>query len=134
MSDVLDRTASTEVGAALGAVEQALDGLAGAELWGLGNQELTGAALELHRLSCRVQAQLLRLVAEVDVRGAAVELGAPSTASWLMWGLRMHPGAAKRAVRDARACTPTRPARWCRPRRSSRAIRVRVLPSRAGWA
>jgi hypothetical protein len=103
MSDVLDRTAGTEVGVALGAVGDGLDQLAGAELWGLCGGELTGAVLELHRLACRVQAQMLRLVAEVDVRGAAVELGAPSTASWLSWGLRLHPGAAKRAVRDARA-------------------------------
>ena len=75
MSDVLDRTDTTAVAAALGAAEEALGGLAGAELWGLGNQELTGAAQELHRLGCQVQAQLMRLVAEVDVRGAAVELG-----------------------------------------------------------
>ncbi len=103
MSDVLDRTASTDVGVALAAAAEGLDQLAGAELWGLSGGELTGAVLELHRLECRVQAEKLRLVAEVDVRGAAVELGAPSTASWLTWGLRMHPGAAKRAVRDARA-------------------------------
>jgi len=103
MSDVLDRTATTEVGAALGAAGDAVDRLAGAELWELGNGELTGAVQELHRLACRAQAQMSRMVAEVDVRGAAVELGAPSTASWLTWGLRLHPGAAKRAVRDARA-------------------------------
>ena len=103
MSDVLDRTASTEVGAALGAVADGLDHLAGAQLWGLSSGDLTGAVMELHRLACRVQAEMSRLVAEVDVRGAAVELGAPSTASWLTWGLRMHPGAARRAVRDARA-------------------------------
>jgi hypothetical protein len=111
MSDVLDPTATTSVGVALGAAGQALDELAGAELWALSGGELTGAVVELHRLECRVQAQLSRLVAEVDVRGAAVELGAPSTASWLMWGLRMHPGAAKRAVRDARAlhCDPASP-------------------------
>ncbi len=103
MSDVLDRTASTEVGVALGAVGDGLDQLAGTALWGLSSGELTGAVVELHRVACRVQAEMSRLVAEVDVRGAAVELGAPSTASWLTWGLRLHPGAAKRAVRDARA-------------------------------
>ena len=77
MSDVLDRSASTDVGVALAAAAEGLDQLAGAELWGLSGGELTGAVLELHRLECRVQAEKLRLVAEVDVRGAAVELGRP---------------------------------------------------------
>src|SRR5215210_1652187 len=103
MSDVMDRTGITPVAAALGAAADGLDRLASAELWGLSGGELTGAVVELHRLECRVQAEKMRLIAEVDVRGAAVELGAPSTASWLTWGLRLHPGAAKRAVRDARA-------------------------------
>ena len=70
MSDVLDRTATIEVGAALGAAGDAVHRLAGAELWELGNGELTGAVQELHRLACRAQAQMLRMVAEVDVRGA----------------------------------------------------------------
>ena len=103
MSDLLDRTGTTPVAAALAALDETLDELGQADVWGLGNQELLGAAQELHRLGCRVQAQLSRLVAEVDTRGAAVELGAPSTGSWLIWALQLHPGAARRAVRDARA-------------------------------
>ena len=111
MSDLLDRTDTTAVAAAVAAADECLDELGRAELWSLGNQELTGAAQDLHRVVCRAQAELVRLVAEVDARGAAVELGAPSTASWLIWGLRLHPGAAKRAVRDARAlhADPARP-------------------------
>ena len=103
MSDLFDRTTATPVAAAMAAIDAALDSLAGAELWGLDGQPLTGAVQELHRLQCRAQAVTSRLVAEVDVRGAATELGATSTAAWLIWALRLHPGAAKRAVRDARA-------------------------------
>ena len=103
MSEVLDPPVTTAVADALVALGDALDGLAAAELWGLDGQALTGAVQQLHRLQCRAQAQSARLVAEVDVRGAALELGAPSTAAWLIWGLRLHPGAAKRAVRDAKA-------------------------------
>ena len=103
MSEVLNPPVTIAVDDALSAVEAALDSLAGAELWGLDGQELTGAVQELHRLQCRAQALSARLVAEVDVRGVATELGATSTAAWLIWALRLHPGAAKRAVRDARA-------------------------------
>ena len=94
MSEVLDPPVTCAVADALRGLDDALDSLAGAELWGLGNQALTGAVQELHRLQCRAQAASARLVAEVDVRGAATELGAPSTAGWLIWGLRLHPGAA----------------------------------------
>ena len=111
MSDVLDRTTATSVATALAALGDALDALEAAELWGLEGQNLTGAVQELNRLQCRAQAATSRLVAEVDVRGVASELGATSTAAWLIWSLRLHPGAARRAVRDARAlhADPARP-------------------------
>jgi len=111
MSEVLNPPVTTAVDDALHALDDALDRLAAAGLCGLGNQELTGAVQSLHRVACIAQAQSARLVAEVDARAAATELGATSTAAWLIWALRMHPGAARRAVRDARALhvDPARP-------------------------
>jgi Domain of unknown function (DUF222) len=111
MSDVLDRPATESLSVALAEIDAAIERLAAVETWALDGQELTGAVQELHRLQSRMSAQSSRLVAEVDVRGAAVELGAPCTAAWLTWALRLHPGAAKRAVRIARAlhCDPAGP-------------------------
>jgi len=91
------------VAGALGAVDAALDAAVGAELWQLSDAALIAAAAELHRQQCRAESLQLQLVREVDARGAAVALGAPSTAAWLRSGLRIHPGAAKRLVATAGA-------------------------------
>ena len=103
MTDLLDTTGAPPGVAALDLVREGVDALASTELWQLGNDDLRATLLELHRLQRRAQAEALRVLREVDHRGAALELGATSTSAWLVWGLQMHPGAARRAVRDARA-------------------------------
>ncbi|MGH8894413.1 MAG: DUF222 domain-containing protein, partial [Actinomycetes bacterium] len=103
MSEVLDPPLTDPVTAALDHFATALDELADAELWTLSSAQLLEATAELHRLQCRGDASLHRLVREVDARGAAVQAGAVSTAGWLRHRLRLHPGAAKRLVDTARA-------------------------------
>jgi len=102
-SEVLDPPVLSPVGAALDALDAALDALADAELWTLPGGELVETVARLHRAGCRADSHLHSVVREVDARGAAVALGAPSTAAWLRHRLRLHPGAAKRLVTTARA-------------------------------
>ena len=112
MTEVLDPPATT-LGAGLGSLRSALDELAsvtasahgpgsGGLLWQSRGSELLDAAAELHELACRAEAVLHAVVHEIDVRGAAVEAGAATTAAWLRWRLRLHPGAARRMVASAR--------------------------------
>src|SRR4028119_2531371 len=84
--------------AALGVMANALDDVLDAPVWPLSAGELMDSAKELHRRRCAVDAAMLRLVREVDSRGAAVAQGAASTAQWLRSGLRLHPGDAKRTA------------------------------------
>ena len=49
----------------------------------------------------RLHAQVLATTREVDGRGAAVAVGAPSTAAWLRGRCGLHYGAAKREVQLA---------------------------------
>lgn len=103
MSEVLDPPVVHPLTAALDLIDAALDEVGDAELWGLSGPELLDTVERLHRLGCRGDAQLHRLVREVDARGAATDAGAPSTAAWLRERCRLHPGAAKRLVVTARA-------------------------------
>ncbi len=103
MSEVLDPPVVHPLTAALDVIDAALDGIGSQELWGLSGPELLDTVVRLHRLGCRGDAQLHRLVREVDARGAATDAGAPSTAAWLRERCRLHPGAAKRLVTTARA-------------------------------
>jgi hypothetical protein len=66
----------------------------------------------LRWLADRLEGQWLKELAGVDARGAAgadQDQPAPSTASWLRRRLRMGTGAAREAVRTARALIPRPP-------------------------
>jgi hypothetical protein len=80
--------------------------LAATDLDGLAGAAVAEDAVRLRRLVDRLEGQWLRWVAAVDARGAAgadhgQEVG--STAAWLRGRLRMSAGAARTAVRTARA-------------------------------
>ncbi len=71
--------------------------------WRLSSSELLESVVALHHGTNKADAVLHHLVHEVDVRGAAIEVGAPHTAGWLRARLHLHPGAAKRVVATAKA-------------------------------
>ncbi len=108
MSEVLEPAAAPELVRALAGLGELLDRVAvlcrpGPEgsLWQLQSAEVLAATAVLHGLTHRADAAVHALVGEVDSRGAAVEAGAPSTASWLLSRLRVHPGHARRIVATA---------------------------------
>ena len=86
---------------ALGVVDEGIDGLAEANLWSLSDQELLGLRIAQEATLARLHAQILATTREVDRRGAAVAVGAPSTAGWLRGRCGLHYGAAKREVQLA---------------------------------
>ena len=102
MTEVLDAT-DCAVQVALDDLDGALDRLHGVDLWGVGSDELIRVTGELQRLLRRTEAMTVKVVGEVDLRGAAVARGATSTAAWLRWAHRLHPGAAKRLVDTAKS-------------------------------
>lgn len=116
MTEVLDPPLTSPVQVALDDVNAALDQLHDIDLWSLGSDELIRVTAEMQLLRTRAESMTVKLVHEVDARGAAVARGAASTASWLRWAHRMHPGAAKRMVDTAGRCTPTRPGHSSRPK------------------
>ncbi|MFQ5554137.1 MAG: DUF222 domain-containing protein [Acidimicrobiia bacterium] len=67
----------------LKALREAVDGVAGEDPDRLFDDQVTTAVVALSRLQRRLEAQRLRLVAELDRRRLAVQEGHPSTASWL---------------------------------------------------
>ena len=88
---------------ALGAVRSAVHALSDAESWSLSEGELLAGMRTLREAENALAAQRLRLVREIDARGAATAQGATSTAGWLRHALRMRPGAANAQVRLATA-------------------------------
>jgi len=89
--------------AALAVIDAALADCAEAPTWSLPDPELTELALAAHRSVARAERLLLRLVAEVDSRGAATSQGATSTTAWLRAAGRVRPGQARGMVGTARA-------------------------------
>ncbi len=83
---------------ALSALDDALAGLAEANLWSMSDAEVLGLRADLETSRARLDAQVLAATREVDARGAAVATGAASTAAWLRHRLLLHPGAAKAEV------------------------------------
>jgi hypothetical protein len=84
----------------------AVDQLAAQDLHTLSDAHAAGRVLVLRRLLDRLEGQWLRELAGVDGRGAAGaedDTQAPSTTSWLRNQLRLGGGAARQAVRTARA-------------------------------
>ena len=75
------------------------------QTWRLGESELLASTTELSQRICELEALRLRMVTDLDTRGTAKTLGAPSTASWLSGATRMSPGAATGMVHLGRALT-----------------------------
>src|SRR6266571_2422984 len=84
--------------AALGAARDAMGELAGQPVWQLGDGELLHVTEELYRLQAMVNAQALRLLAEVDQRGLAPDAGSRSTLAWVMATAKVRRGAAHSQV------------------------------------
>ena len=90
----------------LGALAAVVDTLANRDLSRLSDAVAAQRVLVLRGLLERLEGQWLRELAGVDGRGAAgseQDQPAPSTASWLRNRLRLGNGAARQAVRTARA-------------------------------
>ena len=90
------------------AVAVARDGLARvAEVpaWQLSDRELLDGAEDMYRLVSIVQAQALRMLAEIDTRGLAPDAGSPTTSAWLTARVQMPVGAARRQVALAHTLT-----------------------------
>ena len=86
---------------ALGAIDAGIDVLAESNLWSLSDSELLGLRIAQEATLARLQAQVLATTREVEARGAAGKVGAPSTAGWLRGRCGQHYGAAKREVQLA---------------------------------
>ena len=84
--------------AALTALDTAVEALQEANLWSLSEHELLDLRIDVAGTLARLQSAILSVTREADGRGAAVAVGAPSTATWLRGRLLMHPGAAKAEV------------------------------------
>jgi len=62
----------------------------GVQTWKLGESELLSSTTELSQRICELEALRLRMVHDVDTRGAAKTLGASSTAAWLSLGRKQR--------------------------------------------
>jgi hypothetical protein len=94
---------------ALGMIDQGISALAESNLWSLSEQELLGLRIAQEATLARLHAQILATTREVDARGAAASVGAPSTAQWLRGRCGLHYGAAKREVQLATELDHTLP-------------------------
>jgi hypothetical protein len=94
---------------AIARAREAMGDVGDIEAWRLTDAELLEAVEGLYRLTSRVQAQALRLLAEIDSRGVAADAGSPSTAAWLTARTQTRVGVARRHVRLAHELT-SRPA------------------------
>jgi uncharacterized protein DUF222/HNH endonuclease len=103
MSGSFDRVGEHPASVAVEALDAALTMLAGANLWSLPEGELLGLRRDLAATTARLAAVTLAATREIDGRGAAVAVGAPSTEAWLRGSLHLTPGAAKEEVTLAAA-------------------------------
>ena len=87
----------------LAEVRAALAGIRTAPLWQLPESEVVQLRRDLQATAAMLAAVTLTVTREIDARGAAVSLGAPSTVAWLTGSLHLHPGAARREVTLAHA-------------------------------
>src|SRR3954471_11902072 len=85
-----------------------LDQLTVAEVWTLGEGDLLAARVAVETQTTRLTAVRWALTQEIEVRGAAVSVGATSTTAWAVNRLRQAPGDAAREVRLAGQVTPDR--------------------------
>lgn len=96
--------------AALSMISTGLGLLAGRPLARLGNADLLATTRQLNQLVSAVQGTRLAHLAEVDTRGAGIEVGASSTLAWVKTTSRARHGHAARDLRLARALTDRYPA------------------------
>ena len=87
--------------AALAAVRAGREQLGEVAVWQLGDGELLRATEHIYREVTALQAQALRLLAEVDTRGLGPDAGSRCTAAWLTARVQMRPGTAQRQVKLA---------------------------------
>jgi hypothetical protein len=87
----------------VGALRSAIDELSGADLRRESDRELETELEEIERASRALEAQRLRRVAELDVRGAFARDGYLSMSAWLVHRTRVGWSAAGQHVRMARA-------------------------------
>ena len=90
-------------------VHAAVRALTDQPLVGVLDGQLIADTEDLYRLLTEVNAQALRLLAEIDQRGLAAAAGSPTTAAWLRARLKMNHGPAKRQVSLATALTRHEP-------------------------
>jgi hypothetical protein len=83
---------------ALRVIDDGLDQLGEGNLWSLLDSEALQVRVELERLASRLHAARLASTRDVETRGAAIRAGAPSTRTWLINKLRLHPGEAGREL------------------------------------
>ncbi|MDQ6873670.1 MAG: HNH endonuclease, partial [Actinomycetota bacterium] len=83
--------------AAVGLVEEAVAGLAGAPCWSLSDGEVAEGLDRLQAVKAGLAAAELGLIGEVGRRRLGAPVGS-NTAGWLRGRLLMHPGEAARAV------------------------------------
>jgi hypothetical protein len=83
MTNLVDGGSGHPLEAALSALAGALDQLAGIELWQLAETQLRQAAAGLDRAGLLAQAQLVRLLGEVDARALPGRDGTASLGGWL---------------------------------------------------
>jgi hypothetical protein len=115
--------------ATLGGVEALLDSLDHDSAWQCSDAEVAEAVDAAYRLTTRVHAAALRMLAEADRRGLADAAGAPSLQAWLRARHPMRPAHAKRDVALARLIPAPR-----RPEQGTLGGEVRVEGVEAGAA
>src|SRR5262245_51803712 len=96
--------------AALQVIEDGLDDFGDANLWSMTDEQTLTARVQLGRIVNRVTAATLQTTREIDARGAAGAVGAPTTRAWLVNRCRIHPGDAHRETALAAALDTALPA------------------------
>ncbi len=91
-------TRETAAAAALAAVRGAREQLSEVAVWQLGDAELLRSTEALYQEVAALNAQTLRLLAEVDQRGLAPDAGSRSTLAWVMATAKVRRGAAHTQV------------------------------------
>ncbi|MGH3448534.1 MAG: hypothetical protein ACRDP4_13020, partial [Nocardioidaceae bacterium] len=71
-------------------------------LWRLDDDQTLAATQAAYQVAERAHAAAVELLGQVDARGLAGRVGAPSTQAWLVGASRVRPGTAKRDVTVAR--------------------------------
>ncbi len=98
----------TTAARAVGLLTTAIDALTSLDLTMLDREALLGLARAVETQRCRLPVVDHRLVAELDSRGVAFELGCASTAALLRTALRLAPADAKARVSAAADLGPRR--------------------------